>query len=326
MILFVAFVVRILPLRWENLSGGTSFLNEFDPYYQFSITQHMVNNGLLSPYIGAGWVNMQKWYPWGLPMINALPSLPMTAAVLYDGIRALGGNIDLMTFCAILPAIIAVFDCIIIYFLGKDYGGKAVGLFAALFLALAPSFLQRSSLGFFDTEVPGVLGLLLFIFLFLRSIDGHRSQRASLLYSLSAGAALAYFIGGWGASYYVLDLTALFVFVMILIKRYSQRLLISYSVTFGLALFIATKVPYIGIHYVFDGAVIPVAGVFVILLVAELLRNNISMRTKITLSVSAASYRGRRFHCILGNWVLRRNCRKIQHSFRPIHTGCLTAH
>ena len=50
-------------------------------------------------------------------------------------------------------------------------GGKAVGLFAALFLALAPSFLQRSSLGFFDTEVPGVLGLVLFIFLFLRSLD-----------------------------------------------------------------------------------------------------------------------------------------------------------
>ena len=36
LILFVAFVIRILPLRWENLSGGTSLLNEFDPYYQFS--------------------------------------------------------------------------------------------------------------------------------------------------------------------------------------------------------------------------------------------------------------------------------------------------
>ena len=42
-ILFVAFVIRILPLRWENLSGGTALLNEFDPYYQFGITQHMVN-------------------------------------------------------------------------------------------------------------------------------------------------------------------------------------------------------------------------------------------------------------------------------------------
>ena len=39
LILFVAFTIRILPLRWENLAAGTSFLNEFDPYYQLSITQ-----------------------------------------------------------------------------------------------------------------------------------------------------------------------------------------------------------------------------------------------------------------------------------------------
>ncbi len=285
LILFVAFVIRILPLRWENLAGGTSYLNEFDPYYQFSITQHMVKDGLLSPFLGSGWTNMQKWYPWGLNMQGALPSLPMTAAVLYGIINVFGAKVDLMTFTAILPALIGMVDCLIIYFLGKDYGGKTVGLFAALFLALAPSFLQRSSLGFFDTEVPGVLGLLLFVFLFLRSIDGKRSIRNSFLYSLSAGAALAYFIGGWGASYYILDLAALFAFVMVLMKRYSQRLLISYSVVFGLALFIATKIPYIGIHYVFDGAVIPVAGVFVVLLISEVLRNNISMKSKLTLAI-----------------------------------------
>jgi len=287
LILFVAFVVRILPLRWENLSGGTALLNEFVPYYQFSITQHMVNYGLLSPYVGSGWTNMQKWYPWGLDMTNALPSLPMTAAALYGVISVFGANIDLMTFCSILPAIIGVVDCLIIYLVGKDYGGKAVGLFAALFLALAPSFLQRSSLGFFDTEVPGVLGLVLFMFLFLRSIDSNRSLRASILYSLGAGAALAYFIAGWGASYYMLDLTALFAFVMVLLKRYNQRLLVSYSITFGLGLAIATKVPYIGLHYVFDGAVVPVAGVFIVLIVAELLRNNISMRSKVLLAISS---------------------------------------
>ncbi len=84
MILFIAFTVRILPLRWENLSGGTALLNEFDPYYQFSITQHMVNNGLLSPYWPTHWINMQKWYPTGLDMSTSLPALPMTAAVLFQ--------------------------------------------------------------------------------------------------------------------------------------------------------------------------------------------------------------------------------------------------
>jgi dolichyl-diphosphooligosaccharide--protein glycosyltransferase len=285
-ILFVAFTVRILPLRWENLSGGTSLLNEFDPYYQFSITQHMVQNGLLSPYWPTHWVNMQKWYPDGLDMSTSLPALPMTAAVLFQIVSLFGAKIDLMTFCAILPAFIAVISCIILYFIGKDMGGKAVGLFSALFLALAPSFLQRSSLGFFDTEVPGVLGLVLFIFLFLRSLDSKRSLRASLLYSLSAGGALAYFIAGWGAAYYLIALSVMFVFVLVLLKRYTPRMLINYSLTFGIALFVGTKVPYISLSYVISGAVLPVAAVFVVLIVAEILRNNISMRTKLSLAVA----------------------------------------
>jgi dolichyl-diphosphooligosaccharide--protein glycosyltransferase len=296
LILFVAFTVRILPLRWENISGGKILLNEFDPYYQFSITKHMVENGLLSPYWPTHWVNMQKWYPDGLDMSSSLPALPMTAAVLYQIVSVFGTNFDLMTFCSILPAIIAMVSCLILYFVGKDMGGRAVGLFSALFLALAPSFLQRSSLGFFDTEVPGVLGLVLFIFLFLRSIDNNRSLRASILYSLSASAALAYFIAGWGAAYYLLDLSVLFVFVMVLLKRYSQRLLLSYSITFGLALFIATKVPYISLNYLISGATIPVIAMFVILVAAEILKNNISTKTKVLLTTGS-------FVVIVGGFV-----------------------
>jgi len=285
-ILFVAFTVRIIPLRWENLSGGTSLLNEFDPYYQFSITQHMVQNGLLSPYWPTHWVNMMKWYPAGLDMSTSLPALPMTAAALYQFVSLFGAKIDLMTFCAIVPAFIAVISCTILYLIGKDMGGKAVGLLSALFLALAPSFLQRSSLGFFDTEVPGVLGLVLFIFLFLRSLDSKRSLRASLLYSLGSAAALAYFIAGWGAAYYLIDLSVLFVFVLVLLKRYTPRMLVNYSLTFGLALFIGTKVPYVSLNYSVSGAILPVAAVFVVLIVSEILRNNISMKTKLSLVIA----------------------------------------
>ncbi len=287
LVLFIAFTVRVLALRWENLAAGPVLLNEFDPYYQYSITKHMVDNGgalgLLSPYYPTHWINYQKWYPDGIDMSSSLPALPMTATVLYS-IVSVFGQVDLMTFCSVVPAFIAVISCLIIYFIGKDMGGRTVGLFSALILALAPSFLQRSSLGFFDTEVPGVLGLVLFIFLFLRSIDSNRSQRGSIFYSLGAGAALAYFISGWGAAYYVLALAVLFVFILVLLKRYSQRLLINYSITFGVALFLATKVPYIGLSYLTSGAVIPVAAVFVVLIIAELLRNNISMRSKLTLT------------------------------------------
>ena len=287
LILFVAFIVRILPLRWENLSGGTSLLNEFDPYYQFSVTQYMVTHGLLSPFWPTHWVNHQLWYPFGLDMSTALPSIPITGAAIYDVITALGANVNLMTLCAMVPPIVGVLSVLVIYFLGKDIGGRTVGLISALFLALEPSIIERTSLGFFDTQVPGTIGLILFVFLFLRSIDNNRSLRASILYSLSAAAALAYFIAGWGGAYYMIDMTVLFVFVVVLLKRYNQRLLLSYSITFGLALYIAAIVPYLGLTYLTSGAVIPVAVGFVLLLIAELLRNNITLRSKVLLAIAS---------------------------------------
>ena len=287
LILFVSFIIRILPLRWENLPTGTSTLNEFDPYYQFSITQYMVNHGLLSPWT-THWVNHQLWYPFGLNMAaTLLPGIPITGAAVYDVIAALGANVNLITLCAMIPPVVGVLTVLIMYFLGKDIGGRTVGLLSALFLALAPSIIERTSLGFYDTEVPGTIGLVLFVFLFLRSIDNNRSLRASILYSLTAAGALAYFISGWGGAYYMIDMTVLFVFVMMLLKRYNQRLLLSYSITFGLALYIAALIPYLGFSYLTSGAVIPVAGGFVVLIIAELLRNNITLRSKLLLVITS---------------------------------------
>ncbi|MCW4023661.1 MAG: hypothetical protein NWF01_01320 [Candidatus Bathyarchaeota archaeon] len=283
LILFIAFTLRLLPVRWE-IPSGFIHLNEFDPYYQFMLTQHMVQDGLLSPYLGNGWTNMQVWFPFGLNTQTSLPALPMTAAALYSIISTLGIQVDLMSFCAMIPVIIGTLSCLIMYFIGKDMGGRTLGLFSAFILAMAPSWLQRSSLGFFDTEIPGLLGLLLFVFFFLRAIDGNKTLRSSLIYSVCSALALAYFMSGWGAAFYLLDLTVLFVIVLIALRRYTPRLLLSYSIVFGLSLLIATKVPYISLDYLVGGPILPVAAGFILLLIAEVLRNNLSARTKTILT------------------------------------------
>ena len=286
LILFVAFTIRILPVRWE-IASGTVHLNEFDPYYQYTLTQRMVQDGLLSPYWPTPWINTQQWYPAGLSMWDSLPALPMTTAILYNVISFLGVNIDLMTFAAFMPALMGTLCCLVIYFIGKDFGGRPTGLFAALFLALSPSFLQRTALGFFDTEVCGVLGLLLFMLLFLRATDAKRSAVSSLKYSLGAAAGLIFFITGWGAAYFGMDLAVLFVFTLLILRRYSQRLLFSYSIIFGVALAVSVNVPYFTLNYLTAGAVLPVAGMFILLCLAEVLRHNISSRTKLLLTVAS---------------------------------------
>ena len=101
LILFVAFVVRIMPLRWENLTGGTALLNEFDPYYQFSLTQYMVTHGsLLAPYWPTQWINDKLWYPFGLQHGHRILARNANdrSRFVHGSSRAFGANIDLMTF------------------------------------------------------------------------------------------------------------------------------------------------------------------------------------------------------------------------------------
>jgi len=276
LILIIAFTIRLFPLRWEiDPAAGSAqlHLSEFDPYFQYRFTEYILKNGFISWAWPTQWVDTQRWYPAGINIAaGGLPGLPLTAAFLYSMISALGVNVSLMDFCAIEPAIMGMLASLVIYFLGKDIGGKSVGLFAALFLALSPSYIQRTQVGFFDDETIGILALLLFAFLFLRSIEGDRSLDSSVKYSLASGMVLGYFCSGWGAAYYVLGITVLFIFLLVLLKRYSQRLLLSYSLAFGFGLFMATCVPKLNINYLTTGVILPVAGVFVLLCFCEVFR------------------------------------------------------
>lgn len=276
LILFIAFTIRLFPLRWEidPAAGSTQLhLSEFDPYFQYRFAEYVLKNGFISWAWPTQWVDTQRWYPSGINVATGgLPGLPLTAAFLYSIISALGVNISLMNFCAIFPAIMGALACLVIYFLGKDIGGKPVGLLAALFLALSPSYIQRTQVGFFDDETIGIFALLLFMLLFLRAIERDRSSGSSMKYALASGIVLGYFCSGWGAAYYAIGITVLFAFLSVLLKRYTQRLLLSYSLTFGFGLFIAICVPKLTTTYLTTGVVLPVAGVFILLCFCEVFR------------------------------------------------------
>jgi len=257
LILTVAFTIRLLPLRWGY------YLSEFDPYFQFRITDHFVKNGVLS---FATWTNdPMSWWPWGRDVPHtSFPALGLTAAAFFSAFNVLGVPMTPMfatdplsanpvyNFAIIFPVIMAVLTCIVIYFFGKDIGGKETGLFAAFFLAVNASYIGRTSLGFFDDETIGIFGILLVGLFFLRSLDAERPLKQSFIYAIAAGLSLGYLFGGWGAARYASGLVMLLVGIMIVLRRYSSRLLMSYSVTFGLALFIAINVPFLGPKFLIE--------------------------------------------------------------------------
>jgi len=272
LVLLLAFMVRILPMRW-----GT-YLSEFDPYYQYRITKHVIEKGFLS--WDTRWSttdpskDFMSWYPYGRNIARTtFPGLPFTAAFLYLLLNALGLPITLLEFCVVFPAIMGALTCLVMYFLGKDFGGKEVGLFSAFFLALNPSYIGRTSWGFFDDETVGIFGILLFIFFFLRSVETRRSPRGNLFYAIAAGLSLGYLSASWGAAQYPLGMATLFVFILLLLRKYSSRLLLSYSTTFGIALFMAVNVPRLGFRFLTQSSVLAVFGVFLLLCACDVVRH-----------------------------------------------------
>lgn len=273
LIFCLAITIRMLPLRWGL------YLSEFDPFFQFHFARYVEEHGFLA---WTTWHDTQRWFPHGVNVARAaFPGLPLTAAFFHSIIVALGVPIDLWHFCIVWPPIMGAITCLVMYFLGKDFGGKTVGLFSAFLLALSPPFIMRTSLGFFDDETIGIFSMLLFTFFFLRSLDKERSLSSTMKYAVASGLILGYFCAGWGAAFYPIGLTALFVLALIFLKRYSRRLLLSYSVTFGLGLFIATNVPKLSIRYLFTGPILQVFAVFLLLCLCEILRVTKTRKWKI---------------------------------------------
>ena len=276
LILVIAATVRLLPLRW-----GFD-LSEFDPHMHYRLTSYIVDNGFFA---WRSWTDTMSWYPYGLDVSSAiLPGLATTAAVFYQIANALNlapGPIlssevynpltadPVFNFVVIFPVIMATITVLVAYFVGRDIGGKEVGLFSAFFLALSSPYISRTSLGFFDDETVGILGILLFMFFFLRSIDPEKSNRNSFIYSIAGGLSLGYLFSCWGAARYPLGITLVFVLVMLILKRYSTRLFMSYTTTFVVSLLIAITVPKLGVNFLTEPTVLAVLAMFLILCIFE---------------------------------------------------------
>ncbi len=264
-ILVLAFLIRILPMRWGY------YLSEFDPYSHYRSAQYLVDNGFPA---WLNWHDYQRWYPFGVQVSRMYyPGVALTAAFSYEVLHLLAVPISLYDLCVIFPVFMGIITVLATYYFAKDVGGKAVGLFSALVLAMNASFLGRTSLGFFDDETLGMFAIVVLAFAFLRALDKERSWNSTMGYSIVSGLMLGLIFASWGAAVYPFGLVIAFALILIFLKRYSRRLLMSYSVTVGLGLFVAVNIPRLGFGYLINIQVVAALGVLALLCLVELLNN-----------------------------------------------------
>jgi dolichyl-diphosphooligosaccharide--protein glycosyltransferase len=271
-IVTIAALIRLQPIRWGF------YLSEFDPYQQYRMTEYVVKNGFTSWF---SWYDHMTWYPWGrdIPTTN-YPGVAFSAAIVYLFLKSIGIEMGLYRFCVLFPVIMGAATCLAQYFLGRDVWSRSVALLSSLFLAFNSSHVFRTSAGFFDDETIGIFAMLLFFMFYIRSISPNKSNRASLLYAILAGLALSYMSLGWGAFRYPMSLVALFSAVLVIIGRYSRRLLLSYGVTYGLNFLIMSQLPYLGFSFLKEWSTVAIFGVLLFLCLYELFIHLKSVRQR----------------------------------------------
>ena len=262
--LAVGIFLRVLPLRWG------AYLNEYDPFFFFRNTEYIAKNGFSAWF---SWHDTMSWYPMGrdVPHTTYMGN-PFSAVVIYWILNAVGARVSVFDTAFYFPVFIATLTCIAAFFVGKDLGGKAVGLFTAVFMAISPSYISRTVVGFFDTENIGIFGMVATALFFSRSLEEKKPLLNRLLYAVAGGLSMGYTFASWGAARYIPSLITLFMVVALLLGRIQKRHVISYSVTMGVGFLIAALVPHLGLSYLMNIENIAAIGVIGLLLIYEVIK------------------------------------------------------
>lgn len=263
-ILALTVLIRLLPLRYG------AFISEFDPYFAFNNMREIVNNGWESWY---RYVDATAWHPFGRESVTtSYPGTAFIGAMIYLFLRDLGISVSLYDVAVYTPVLMGTFTVFVTYFFARDLWGKSAGLFASLFLGFNSSLLSRTNLGFFDNEEIGIPAMILTFLFFIRAVDPTRSLKGTLVYSFLSSLSLTWMAFSWGSFRYAAEILGLTALALVVLKRYSPKLLLTYGITEGFFLYSGTQVPYLGRVFLLDSTTFALVGVMGILIIIQLSR------------------------------------------------------
>src|SRR6266567_5610193 len=276
LVLAMAGIVRLLPLRWG------AYISEFDPYFNLNDMRHITANGWLSWY---SYTDPTAWFPFGrAPVTTSYPGTSFTGSLFYQFLQTIGINITVYQAAVYVPVVLGIFAVLVTYFFAKDMWGKSAGLFAALFAAFNSSLISRTDLGFFRNEGVGIPTMILAFLFFLRAIQPQRSLKSTLVYSMLSSISLIYMAFSWGSFRYAAEVIGLFTLALIILRRYTPRLFLSYGITVGFFLYTGTSIPDLGHVFLSKGTTLALLGIMGLLVIMELSKLAPTTRGRLTIA------------------------------------------
>lgn len=186
----------------EKLKGNGLPLLGADPYYYLSLTRQLINTGKLwEKRKGRDYFNPMMLAPGGC--YYPIDLHPVIGAWFHQTVRLLNKTVPLEKTVRWIPVILSVMTVFTLILLGLSVYRLTTPavLLGALHLAIAPIYLKRSLIGWYDTDPYNVLfPLIITALLGVIACSTRLSGRNRLMLSVAAGAAIltySLFWRGW---------------------------------------------------------------------------------------------------------------------------------
>ncbi|CAM9208964.1 unnamed protein product [Phaeothamnion confervicola] len=260
----MAFFIRLFAVvRYESV------IHEFDPYFNFRTTKYLAAEGFLD---FLDWFDDRGWYPLGRTIGGTIyPGLMYTAACLFWLLNAVNLTVNIRNVCVFLAPLFAANTAVASYLLTTEVTKRpSTGLLAAAFTAIVPSYISRSVGGSYDNEGVAIFALLFVFYLWVKAVN-----TGSMAWAAATALAYFYMVAAWGGYVFIINIIPIYVVVMVVAGRYSNRLYVAYSTFYALGSLLAMqascggrdgaawrRVPFVGFNVVKQAECAASHGVF----------------------------------------------------------------
>ncbi|CRG92163.1 dolichyl-diphosphooligosaccharide--protein glycosyltransferase [Talaromyces islandicus] len=217
-----------------------SIIHEFDPWFNFRATKHLVEHGFYSFW---DWFDDRTWHPLGRVTGGTLyPGLMVTSGVIYHFLRFISIPVDIRNVCVLLAPGFSGLTAFATYLLTNEMSDSpSAGLLAAAFMGIAPGYISRSVAGSYDNEAIAIFLLVFTFFLWIKAI-----KNGSIMWGTLTALFYGYMVSAWGGYVFITNLIPLHVFVLVCMGRYSSRVYISYTTWYALGTLASMQIPFVG--------------------------------------------------------------------------------